>query len=492
MDALNNKPKIFGYCPAGCKWETVHKDDFERSASIIRLNPDENGYYYLESGKEYKIFADKDSENNFTCTVEFLQNDGKSYSIDLANEDKYAESFTFRLLETIVHQTSGNQLSLVYELAGARYATVMIGLFNLAAIRVTGATSVCLYNADATIYGEKGESVHVRYSAYEDGTDFTDTWASGHYYIGVATGKEAPTDKSGYTWIPFISLEPSTLVVTHDSEGNVTLDGAAKEIEVPVFNLVERGLPTLYLDADFITARFTTTDIITAIRGGAVKFIVNVDYGDGSAIDVECLTTNAVAGSGHICSCVTEVSGKTMLLVLTIINGAVMAELKSIDSYMPAMPAFDLGSLGLPNVPTNGKQVSVTVDTTEIRAALDEGLVKFTVPFVHSSELTFDLIMSKNRETSGIYCCSSAFEYLSKPVVLNLLVSVDVIVAYIYNLAETEPVATSIDMTAFDSAGQITETYKDGTTKTTTIEFDESGNPVKIVDGDGNETTLTW
>lgn len=354
---------------------------------------------------------------------------------------------------------------------------------------------LCVRNGNDGNDGNDGESssVFIRYSEHKDGTDFTDTWSRGQYYIGIATGKEAPAKKSDYKWSPFISLEPSTIFATDDGEGNVTLDGSVKENKVPVFNLVERGLPTLYLDADFIIARFTTTDIITAIRGGAVKFIVNVDFGDGSAIDVECLTTNAVAGSGHICSCVTEVSGKTMLLVLTIINGAVMAELKSIDSYMPAMPAFDLGSLGLPNVPSNGSQVSVEVDTTEIRNELDKGIVMFTVPFVHGSTAPVDLVMCKNRETSsGIYCCSTAIEYFSKPVVLCLLIDEGVIVAYVYNLAEIEPRVTAIDMSAFDTEGKIVETYENGSSKTTIIEYDDNRKPTKITDGNGNVTTLTW
>lgn len=53
-------------------------------------------------------------------------------------------------------------------------------------------------------------------------------------------------------------------------------------------------------------------------------------------------------------------------------------------------------------------------------------------------------------------------------------------------------VATSIDLSGYESNGQIAETYADGTTKTTTVEFDASGNPTKITDGDGNVTTLTW
>ena len=55
---------------------------------------------------------------------------------------------------------------------------------------------------------------------------------------------------------------------------------------------------------------------------------------------------------------------------------------------------------------------------------------------------------------------------------------------------KAEPVA--VDMSQFESEGKIVETYADGTTKTTTMEFDEDGNPIKITDGDGNETVLTW
>lgn len=51
---------------------------------------------------------------------------------------------------------------------------------------------------------------------------------------------------------------------------------------------------------------------------------------------------------------------------------------------------------------------------------------------------------------------------------------------------------TAVDLTQFESNGVIVETYADGSTKTTTMEFDADGNPIKITDGDGNETVLTW
>lgn len=55
----------------------------------------------------------------------------------------------------------------------------------------------------------------------------------------------------------------------------------------------------------------------------------------------------------------------------------------------------------------------------------------------------------------------------------------------------TDLEAISIDLSSLDD-GEVVETFSDGTTKTTTIEYDADGNPVKITDGDGNVTVLTW
>ena len=52
------------------------------------------------------------------------------------------------------------------------------------------------------------------------------------------------------------------------------------------------------------------------------------------------------------------------------------------------------------------------------------------------------------------------------------------------------PVA--IDLSAFDTEGKIVETFEDGSTETTTMEFDDNKRPIKITDGDGHVTTLTW
>ena len=48
-----------------------------------------------------------------------------------------------------------------------------------------------------------GDSCFIRYSAFPDGTDFTEDLRNGQSYIGIATGQSAPTDKSGYDWAMF-------------------------------------------------------------------------------------------------------------------------------------------------------------------------------------------------------------------------------------------------------------------------------------------------
>lgn len=49
-----------------------------------------------------------------------------------------------------------------------------------------------------------------------------------------------------------------------------------------------------------------------------------------------------------------------------------------------------------------------------------------------------------------------------------------------------------IDLSKFESDGEIVEVRGDGTRETTTITFDENGKPTKITDEFGNELTLTW
>ena len=66
-----------------------------------------------------------------------------------------------------------------------------------------------------------GDSAFIRYSAFADGTDFTETWDNSKRYIGIATGQFAPIDKSKYTWSVFASgLSAYELAVAQGFEGS--------------------------------------------------------------------------------------------------------------------------------------------------------------------------------------------------------------------------------------------------------------------------------
>ena len=169
---MSNKPKIYAPCKAGCEWETVHKEDFERSASHIRQNIGANGRCSLKIGKEYKIFSPKDTDGNFTAKIKtecllFPSGVDKgawedyTHTFTLPNADEYAEYFVFRFFVKGAYQ-GNNTLIFTYECGGVRYTetvTVTEGALIQPSdyIYVEGATDVLLYNADATIIAEKGD-----------------------------------------------------------------------------------------------------------------------------------------------------------------------------------------------------------------------------------------------------------------------------------------------------------------------------------------------
>lgn len=68
------------------------------------------------------------------------------------------------------------------------------------------------------------------------------------------------------------------------------------------------------------------------------------------------------------------------------------------------IPFFDLAEMGLPEVPGNGTTANLTVDTTEIKSALDNGCVKFAVNAEDTGRV--EIVMNKySVDAYGIYLC---------------------------------------------------------------------------------------
>ena len=160
-----------------------------------------------------------------------------------------------------------------------------------------------------------------------------------------------------------------------------------------------------------------------------------------------------------------------------------------------SVPTFDLAALGLVAVSLDGNETILQTDTTEIVSALEKGTIRFSLDVAVGEAVAPFSVMPNIACSSaeGAYMCTAVYDFNGKKLVTFIIQEGFVVVmASAFGEAQTESVATNIDLSKFDTSGQITETYADGSTKTTTIEFDADGNPVKITDGDGNVTTLTW
>lgn len=232
---MSNKPKLYGFCDAGCKWETVHRDEFLSSAPMIPCS-DLNGVYYLDPRKAYRIKKSTDFSNSgwgFRIDLVFTVNEtGMPYSYTIFESDGkldganfpavYKEYFPIRLCDLYSSEIAGHG---VYRFAVVEHegGTKIINMgevstaetYRNASLQVFGASGCYLINESGEVKardgadgkdgkdgkdGAKGDSVFVRYSAYATGTDFTEEWTEGQDYMGVATGQTAPTDKSAYTW----------------------------------------------------------------------------------------------------------------------------------------------------------------------------------------------------------------------------------------------------------------------------------------------------
>ena len=68
----DNKPHIYGFCPAGCRWETIHKQDYEKSAALFPIYEDVNGKVFIDEKKKYKIFIDTIVQSIETMSAETI------------------------------------------------------------------------------------------------------------------------------------------------------------------------------------------------------------------------------------------------------------------------------------------------------------------------------------------------------------------------------------------------------------------------------------
>lgn len=174
-------------------------------------------------------------------------------------------------------------------------------------------------------------------------------------------------------------------------------------------------------------------------------------------------------------------------------NGLGFKLLDAVDVEMPDGKGLD-EAIDEIKENADGKLIGNTESTTPKLVANAVGEDKI-IRISHSDSMYGVITFTNFSWAINMYLvvASVVFEFSGKFVSAYLVgdVSADTWNFSVTDLAEKKT-ASAVDLSGFQSEGEIVETYTDGSSLTYNFEFDSEGNPTKITDSDGNETVLTW
>lgn len=279
---MNNLRKIFGTCKAGCQWETVHRSEFEKSASHILQYPQEDGSYRLEIGKEYKaIDTTHLTVDVFSAklSVDILMKSGAKETLYIldepSNPDTFSKSFTFKILGTEAE-------AIIYEFCGVRYSYNKSGMITIGAVKLEWGGELYLYNADATIKAENGKSAYE--IAVEKGYEGTEeewiesiTHGADGTSVTIKSVSES-TEDGAENVITFSDGKTLTVRNGHKGEDYVLTEADKTEIAAKVVEM---------LGGNPVYAVIDENNIVT-IKGLSEdeSYTFKLEMEDGSAVDV--------------------------------------------------------------------------------------------------------------------------------------------------------------------------------------------------------------
>lgn len=335
-------------------------------------------------------------------------------------------------------------------------------------------------------------------------------------------------------------------VLSVDDEMKLTAVEAIDKPETPSFDLASAGLPAITLNGVPVELETDTTDILAAVSKGAVVFKLNANFGG------EVITANIVGTC--ICSNIGEETASVICPFVMDELGFVLLSVypQRIEAvYMPhSMIAGSSGGVSSWNDLTDkpfgdaGGEVELFPETT-VTFTFDNGTGTLSAPamFELVEGETYRVVVDGS--SHEIVCVNEGGDLLLPHLVQDTstgdFTDGTFVIAYtpadpdsgeaatmvamivdststpnhtfaLYQCGEVKTldakylpmdaidaridaksaVATGIDLSAYESNGTIVETFADGSSKTTTVEFDANGNPVKITDGDGNVITIAW
>ena len=249
-------------------------------------------------------------------------------------------------------------------------------------------------------------------------------------FVKTESGYSYLTDLSGAQGIKGEQGDPYEL--TDDDKEEIVASvleeiptGGGGSASIPFYDLAALGLPTVKTDGTTSDLVTDTTEIRAALDKGAVKFALNVrGYGRS---EIVMNKYNVVSQGLYMC----VYTGFDTTYTLMVAENALMAAIEPIVKLptvtedddgkvlgvvdgawtkitpaavtIPNIPLYDLTALGLPTVATDGTTSDLTLDTTDIRNALDKGAVKFGINVDGSGAV--EVVMTKY-EVNGLYLCT--------------------------------------------------------------------------------------
>lgn len=146
-------------------------------------------------------------------------------------------------------------------------------------------------------------------------------------------------------WVDRRNDEDFVLAEDINAVANAVIDLENKDengAEIPSFDLVTLGLPTVPMDGSKVLVETDTTEITAALDKGAVKFAINVLYGD-QTLPAVVLMNNLGAGGQYICGYTFDLNNTKLMLTLIFVEGAIQAYVSTMESEkeLPEVTAED-------------------------------------------------------------------------------------------------------------------------------------------------------
>jgi hypothetical protein len=168
-------------------------------------------------------------------------------------------------------------------------------------------------------------------------------WFIGETDTGVkASGTDGKDGKDGEDGVtPHIGANGNWFI--GDTDTGVAAGGGGSEYEIPTFNLVALGLPTIIPNGQYVRVATDTAEIIAALEKGAVKIIVNFNMGAEIAVSLVLNPASVVAAGEYSCTATSEFNGIMLITTVGVGNGYIAAKCTPMDNIIGAYIDAALG-----------------------------------------------------------------------------------------------------------------------------------------------------